>query len=165
MGKKRERKKEKQRARQRMRKDYQEKNALTAQDPSDASGSHLTASKRPLGVGAPKTREEGSAVTLEAAVSAPKGLDIYWQLASVRREDREAAAAALLRELSDPLSHAQPPQGGDSEEGPSAEEEEDTSAPKEGGAFGGCPPAVRYAVSRLIKGLASSRGVRPFFEP
>lgn len=110
----------------------------------------------------------------------PQGLQIYWQLASLKSNEREAAALALVFETRKAQKkHEQ----GDTETNDVAEPQAENSGsdgaedvtearesggdvaeqPEEGGQgqlqLAGCCGAVCYAVQRLIKGMASSRGV------
>ena len=75
------------------------------------------------------------------------GLQVYWHLATVDPVMRQKAAKVLLEELS--VQQATYVASDADEESTEAE-----------GNIPGCSPALRYALRRLVRGLASSRGVR-----
>ena len=75
------------------------------------------------------------------------GLQVYWHLATVDPVMRQKAAKVLLEELA--VQQATYVAGDADEESTEVE-----------GNIPGCSPALRYALRRLMRGLASSRGVR-----
>ena len=77
------------------------------------------------------------------------GLQVYWHLATVDPVMRQKAAKVLLEELA--VQQATYVAGGAEEDVTEAE-----------GNIPGCSPALRYALRRLARGLASSRGVRVY---